>query len=250
VTAPTRSSRTGPNTPFGVCFDLFVRSQATRARLASLLTLGAVGVVIGVAIGSSDPVDAAESGADFVAGFGLTLFVPITTLVFASAVFGDLREDGSMVYLWLRPVSPRLVVLAGYLSTVTVVLPVVVVPLMIAAACTGGGAGVIAATAASASLAVLAYGALFLCLGLRVQRALVWGLAYILLWEGFVAEFGVTPARMAIRTYAGSLLAAVSDTEWRGTTTVSTAAAALVPLAVVLIALAYASRRFRRQDVA
>ncbi len=82
---------------------------------------------------------------------------------------------------------------------------------MIAAACTGGGPEVVAATAASSSLAVLAYGALFLCLGLRVQRALVWGLAYILLWEGFVAEFGVTPARVAIRTYAGSLLAAVSD---------------------------------------
>ncbi len=250
MTAPTRTPRTGPTTPFGVCFDLFVRSQVTRARLASLLALGAVGVVIGIAIGSSDPFDAAESGADLVAGFGLALFVPITTLVFASAAFGDLREDGSMVYLWLRPVSPRLVVLAGYLSAVSVVLPVVVVPLMIAAACTGAGGAVIAATAASASLAVLAYGALFLCLGLRLQRALVWGLAYILLWEGFVAEVGVTPARLAIRTYAGSLLAALSETEWRGTTTVITAAAVLVPIAIVLVALAYASHRFRRQDVA
>lgn len=246
----TRSSRTGPSTPFGVCFDLFVRSQATRARLASLLVLGAVGVVIGAAIGSSDPLDPATSGADFVAGFGLTLFVPITTLVFASAVFGDLRDDGSMVYLWLRPVSPRLVVLAGYLSAVTVVLPVVVVPLALAAALTGGGVEVISATIVAASLAVLTYGALFLCLGLRVQRALVWGLVYILLWEGFVAEAGVTPARLAIRTYAGSLLAAVSDTEWRGTTTVSTPAAVLVPLVVIVVALAYASRRFRRQDVA
>ena len=48
---------------------------------------------------------------------------------------------------------------------------------------------------------MVAYGGMFL-LGLRVKRALVWGLAYILLWEGFVASAGRSAARLAVRSWS------------------------------------------------
>ena len=35
-------------------------------------------------------------------GFGLALVLPVATLVFASASFGDLVDDQTLVYLWLR----------------------------------------------------------------------------------------------------------------------------------------------------
>lgn len=234
---------------FGVLYDLFIRSQATRARLGSLLALGALGMVIGAAIGSSDPVDPTSAGAYFVDTFGLSLVVPVTTLVFASAVFGDIREDGSMVYLWLRPVPARVTVAASYLATLTVVLPVVVIPLTIATALTSGGDDLVIGTAVAASIGVVSYGAVFLALGLRVQRALVWGLIYILLWEGFVTQAASTPGRMALHTYTSSALAHVAGTD-AGDVGTNFATALAVPVLVVLVALIYASRRFRRQDVA
>ena len=48
-----------------------------------------------------------EAGTSFIDAFGLSLLVPVTTLVFASAALGDPADDGTLVYLWLRPV-PRL----------------------------------------------------------------------------------------------------------------------------------------------
>jgi ABC-2 type transport system permease protein len=248
-TASVEPRPTRPTGAFGVCYALFLRSQATRARLASLLAMGVLGVIIGLAIGASDAVDPIQAGAHFITAYGLALLVPVTTLVFASAVFGDLREDGSMVYLWLHPVSPRVVTLAAYLSSVTVVLPVVVIPLGVAAALTGGGGDLIAGTVAAASMAVVVYGALFLALGLRVQRALVWGLVYILLLEGFVAQAGSTPAKVALRTYTQAILTDAAGTE-PGPSPVGFPWTILVPVAVVVVALAYTTWRFRHQDVA
>ena len=36
---------------------------------------------------------------------GFTMVVPIVALVFATAAFGDLKEDSTLVYLWLRPMD-------------------------------------------------------------------------------------------------------------------------------------------------
>jgi ABC-2 type transport system permease protein len=247
MTAPV--TRPGPSTPFGVCFDLFLRSQATRARVASLLAIGALGIVIGIAIGSSDTADLTEAGAGFIVGYGLALLVPVTSLVFASAVFGDLRDDGAMVYLWLRPLSPWLVSLSAYAATLAVVLPVVTVPLAIAASFTGGGSGLVGATVISCGLGVAVYVALFLALGLRVPRSLVWGLAYIMVWEGIIAQVGSTPARLGVRTYTQSVLIEVTGIDVDAHL-VAAPWMVLVPVAVIVGALGYTSLRFRRQDVA
>ena len=58
-------------------------------------------------------------------------------------------------------------------------------------------------TLLAGSLAVIAYGALFVLLGLWVRRALVWGLAYVLLWEGFIAVAGNNAPRLAMRATPG-----------------------------------------------
>src|SRR5690606_37553551 len=106
-----------------------------------------------------------------------------------------------------------------------------------------------AGTVASCALGAVAYGAGFTWLGLRVRRALVWGLTYILVWEGFVARAGATAARLSLRTYTRSLLARVADGPERFVE-VSAVAAVVVPLVVAVAATALAVRRLARQDVA
>jgi ABC-2 type transport system permease protein len=181
--------------------------------------------------------------------FGLTFLAPVCALVFATAAFGDIREDGSLVYLWLRPVRRWQVAVAAHLAALSIVVPLVVVPIVIGAAVISPEADVVAASAGAASVAVLAYSAVFLALGLRAARALIWGLVYVLLWEGFISQVGGAPAKLSIANYTRSILTHASGTAL-DQASASVVAAYAVPLVVAALALVYTARRFQRQDVA
>jgi ABC-2 type transport system permease protein len=230
-------------------YRVLLRTQVTKGRLIGLGLLGLVAVLLGVAVGASEAADPVEDGVQLVNQFGLSLFVPVVTLVFASAVLGDPNEDGTLVYLWLRPVARWRIALAAVGATLTVALPVIVLPMVAAAAATGAGGDLILGTLVSCVVATVAYAGMFTWLGLRVRRALVWGLAYILVWEGFVARAGATPARLAVRAHARSLLARIADGPER-LVEVSTTTAVVVPLAVAVVAFLLTARRLARQDVA
>lgn len=233
---------------FLAIYRLLLRSTATRGRIAALGALGALGVVVAAAIGS-DVRDAAR----FIDLFGLTVVVPLTTLVFASASLGDIIDDGTMVYLWLRPVPRVRVVAAAAAATITVVGPLVLIPLILAGAVTGAGTDLVAGAALAAFVGVLAYTGLFVTLGVRVRRSLVWGLVYVFIWEGFVANAGQTASRLAVRAYTRSILSDLA-LEPRfpplRLATISPFFSYAVPVLVLVLSLAYATRRMQRQDVA
>lgn len=232
---------------FEALYRLILRSQASRGRLALLGALGVVAIIIGIAIGTADSTD--KAGTDFVNEFGLTLVVPITTLVFASAALGDFIDDSTMVYLWLRPVQRWKLALSAAAASFTVVLPLVLVPLLIAAAATGKGGDLVAGTAAAATLGVAAYTGIFVMLGIRVRRSLLWGLFYVFIWEGFVSRAGETASRLAIRSYTSSVLSDATGFSLR-LADISAPWRYVTPLLVLVVALAYASHRLRVQDVA
>lgn len=230
-------------------YRLLLGTQVNRTRLAALGGLGVAAILVGFAIGRSDPVDPLVTGAAFINTFGLSVTVPVTTLVFASAALGDLTDDNTLVYLWVRPVRRWVVVVAAFLAAVTVTVPLVVVPLVVAASLTGGGRELVTGTVLAAGLGVITYAGLFTALGLRVRRALVWGLLYILIWEGFVARGGDNAARLAVRSVTATILASWSGADLR-LAVLAPRTAYIAPFAVVAVALLYATRRLNRQDVA
>jgi ABC-2 type transport system permease protein len=130
-----------------------------------------------------------------------------------------------------------------------VVLPLVVIPLLVGGLIISPDAALVGAILGSTVIGVVAYVAIFLALGLRTNRALLWGLVYILLWEGFVSRAGDAAARVSVSNYPRSILAHLSDVELE-LADASLIAGYLVPLAVAALAFAYACRRFQRQDVA
>lgn len=230
-------------------YRVTLRTQARKGRLAALALLGAVGVVVGLAIGLSDVREPLRAATNMINAFGLSLYAPVVTLVFASASLGDPAEDGTLVYLWLRPV-PRWQIVAGtYLATLTVTLPLVLVSLGLAATLSGAGHGLVRGTLVSATLAVVAYGGIFTWLGLRVRRALVWGLAYILLWEGFVASAGKSASRLAVRAYTRSVLSQATGIDLK-LGSVSPFFAVVVPIGVAIVWASLTVRRLRRAEVA
>jgi len=230
-------------------YRLLLRSQVSRARVLALLAIGIVGIVVGFAIGAGDRIDELRAGARFINTFGLSLLVPVTALVFSAAALGDPSEDGTLVYLWLRPVRRSRIVIAAAASSFTVAWPLVVIPLAVAAWATGGGSALVTATVVASTLALVAYTGIFCALGLRVKRSLVWGLLYIFIWEGFVATANDTAGRLAVRTYSRSVLTEIADVTLRFSA-ISSPYRWIVPPLVAVVALAYATRRLRRQDVA
>jgi ABC-2 type transport system permease protein len=230
-------------------YAMFLRSLVRPGRLIGLLALGGVGILLGIAIGASTTADPIDDGTIMITTYGLAVVVPVTTLLLAASVLGDPNEDGTLVYLWLRPITRWRIVVAATGATLTVALPVVVVPMVIAAVATGAGAPLVRGTFAAATLGTIAYAGVFTWLGLRVRRAVVWGLAYILVWEGFVARAGTTPSRLAIRANTRSLLTHMSHGPTR-LISVSKPTAIIIPLLAAAIGVVLTVWRLHRQDVA
>jgi ABC-2 type transport system permease protein len=229
-------------------YRLFLRSQLVKGRIVGIGVLGLLAVLLAVAV-RANSTPGGDDGAQLVSAYGLALFVPVAVLLFASAVLGDPDEDGTLVYLWLRPVARWRIVVAALAATLTICAPLVVLPMAIAAAVTGGGGALVAGAVASCGLAALSYASLFTYLGLRTKRSLVWGLAYILIWEGFVARAGATASRLSVRASTRSLLGHVADGP-RDLVELSLTSSVAIPALAAAVALVLTIRRLTTQDVA
>lgn len=231
-------------------YRVLVRALATRGRVVGLGAVAALMVLIATAVRGGELVNHPGAAYRLVAGYGLAGLVPVTSLVFASAAFGDLVEDRTLVHVWLRPVARWKLVAVALAASLTVTLPFTVVPVAVAALVTGQGAGFALWSAVAALLGVLTYSTLFLGLGLKVQRALAWGLVYVLIWEGAIGNVGAGLARVAVRLYTRSLVATATDGEVGLRYGVGRTPAIVVPVVVTVLALWWTVRMLRRTDVA
>ena len=227
---------------------VLVRQLLTVGRAAALSVLAAAVIVVSWAVGVNDTATS-EDSLRVVVELGFAVMVPIVALVFATAALGDMREDGTLVYLWLRPMQRWPVVVGACTAAFTISVPFTVVPVTLAAVASDGGSDLVYGAMIAGLVAVVAYTALFVFLGLLVRNAVVWGLAYILVWEAIAAGFGTFPARMAIRGYTRSILTGKVGIELE-LADVSLTAGIVVPLLIALGAIILGSVRLSRLDVA
>jgi ABC-2 type transport system permease protein len=231
-------------------YGLILRQLVTRGRLVALLLVGVVVGAVAAAVGSSDSVDdPLEAAVRVIADLGFITLVPVVALVFASAALGDARDDGTLVYLWLRPMDRWPVVLGAWMASVTVSLPLTIVPLGIAAVLVDGGGTLVSATVLASVVGVIAYSALFVLFGLLFRNSIVWGLGYVLVWEGIVAAFGSFAAKLAVRGYTRSIITARTGVDL-DLGDLSLGVAVAVPLIAAVVALVAASFRLRSMEVA
>ena len=175
---------------------LFLRLLATKGRLLALSGLTIVMLLLAFITGrSSTPINDTWT---LFRSFGLSGIIPIAALVMGSSAFGDLIDDRTLVHLWLRPANRALIVAAAWMAAVLVCIPFTVVGITVSLALAKMPGGAILGGSLSALLGTLAYTAVFLALGLKLRRALPWGLAYILIWEGVLANAGQGLARFAL----------------------------------------------------
>ena len=233
---------------FGALFDVMLRLQFNRTRVLALGALGVIGILVGIALRFSDNVTT-STRIDFINGFGLAVVLPVATLVFASASFGDLVDDQTLVYLWLRDVPRWMLTASATLSTLAIVVPLVALPLVATAAAAELDGDAILASVVATIVGALGYTGAFTALGLRTKRALVWGLLYIFIWEQFVARAGHSVRRFALSAYTRSVLSKISGIDIKEAD-ISSVFAVVIPIVVGIAAFAYITNRLHRHDVA
>ncbi len=183
-----------------------IPAVATRGRIIAMLLIGAAGIAIGVVLRRADATTTDMT--EFAALFGLTIFVPLVALVISTASLGSLVEDKTLVYFWLRPLGRWQISTASLLAGLAVLLPLILVPMGILGIVTGD-TDALQGILAGSLVGLVAYTSVFTMLGLFTQRALAWGLLYVLLWEGLVAGFSRSAGWLAIRTYTDGALSRV-----------------------------------------
>ena len=96
--------------------------------------------------------------------------------------------------------------------------------------------------------AQVAYSAVFCGLGLRVRRALAWGLAYLLIWEQAVGRVSHGAARASLFINARSLVAYIADRP-PPRNAVAPATAVILLLVVSVVAVLLTTRSLNRGEV-
>ena len=132
--------------------------------------------------------------------------------MFGTTAFGGEVDDGTLIYLLVKPLARwrrRLEVLVVALSTFAVMLPAIVLPWFIVQ---NPDLPFKAVTAflIGAALASAIYSAFFLGLGLVTKRALVFGLVYVIGFEGVLSRSLGGLRAFSIREFANTVAQAMS----------------------------------------
>ncbi len=211
-------------------------------RIAVLVVLAALAIVIAIVMRASDGGVTPEEGAGFLVWYGLSIVLPFGALLVASDAFGDLRDERTLVYLWLRPMRAASATAGTAGAALTVVVGLLVVPLIVA------GLILDVPMADGALVAAVAYVGAFVAFGMLLSRPLLVGLLLLLVWENVIGSLSAATARLTIRSYAASL---VVEEGWDVGTPVgrSFVASLAVPLAVAAAGLLLTTWGWRRAEV-
>jgi ABC-2 type transport system permease protein len=176
--------------------------------------------------------------------------VPLVVLAIATSAFGNEIEDRTLANLTLSPIPRWRIVAAKLLASITIAAPLIV----LSAAATAhvaflGEWNATIAVAAGAAAALVMYASLFVWLGLASAQAVGVGLLYIVLWEGFFAQFVAGVRLLSIRYYAIALMHGLDERRFEIYDHASLAAALSTTAIVTGGFLLLAIRRLRRMDV-
>jgi ABC-2 type transport system permease protein len=222
-------------------------------RLIIIALLVALPLVLPAVFAAGADIDPSVFTLDLFRQLVLPVLLPVVALTFSTSSLGSELRDGTITNLLLKPI-PRPAVLgskylAAVLSSLLVLLPAEAVGHVIVAGGLGSTellGGMLLATV----VGTLAYCALGVLLSLLMARALLVGLAYVLLWEGAVVSVAPSPSSLSIRGYTEGVLAAVLHGGGLDLPTrLGPVSATVLAAVVTLAALALAVRRLERMDI-
>ena len=161
-----------------------VRGLLGRRRLLLMLALAAIPVVLGVLVS----LRGGRPDVDRVLGVLIVQTVmPLVALILGTATLGSEIEDGTAVYLFIKPIQRWVIALAKIVvavsATIMLVVPVTIVTGLLIGGTDPDSVQTTMAFAVACIAGGSAYAAVFVALSSLTARALIGGLIYVLLWE-------------------------------------------------------------------
>jgi ABC-2 type transport system permease protein len=196
-----------------VIAGITLRQLLSRRRTILLLLLGAVMVLVALALRIGvDPIERPRVASVLLETFGIATLMPLVALLFGTAAIGAELEEGTAIYLLAKPI-PRWVILITKLalaSACSVLLTCV--PILLSGLVAGGiQNGLVLAFALAAVAGSVIYCAIFVALSLITGRALVFGLGYVLIWEGVLAGLFAGTQTFSVRQQTLALADALTN---------------------------------------
>jgi ABC-2 type transport system permease protein len=225
------------------------RQLLGRRRVLLLLVLGAVLVLVALAyrLAGADDDDLAWT-AGLLENFGIATLMPLVALVLGTGAIGAEIEDGTIVYILAKPIS-RSVIVATKLAVATAAAALLTCgPILLAGIIAAGGMGdgLVLGFTLAAAIGTLLYTALFVALSLVTGRALVFGLFYVLLWEGFLAALFAGTRTFSVRQHTLAFAEAIGNPPRDAfDASLDLAPALIVGGALLVISVVVAIRRLR-----
>lgn len=232
-----------------------LRQLLSRRRTLLLVLLSALLLLVALIrrlSGASDGTDTRFT-ADLLDLLGVGVLMPLVALLFGTGAMGAELEDGTAVYLLAKPISRLSVAVTKLTVAVVCSLLLTSVPIFLAGLIAGGSAATSLAIgfAVASAIGTAVYCTVFLALSLVTSRAFIFGLAYVLIWEGFLA--GLFPGTRTFSVHQQTLafaqaIANPPSDVFKADLALGTAAAVAAVIAV--LAFAIALRRMMRLEIA
>jgi ABC-2 type transport system permease protein len=186
----------------GVIARITLRQLLSRRRTLLLLLLGGVVVLVaGIFRLAGEEARALPFTSGLLSNLGVGTLMPLVALIFGTGAIGAEIEDGTAIFLLAKPISRRTIVLTKVAVAAVCSAALTCGPMLLAGLIAAGGLGegLVPGMAAAAAIGSLLYCAVFVALSLITSRALVFGLAYVLIWEGLLAGLFAGTRTFSIR---------------------------------------------------
>jgi len=191
----------------------YITARGLFGRRRVLLLLPLPLLLIGLAlICESNDVSPLDWGQPVIVGLGLAVVLPVIALIVGTGVLGSEVDDGTIVHILTKPLPRRDIILAKLMVAAGVSAVTAAVPLFVAGVL-ADSARLGLALAAAAAIGALAYTALFLLLSLLTRRPVLFGLAYILVWEGLLGNLVSGTRSFSIEQYVITFADRIAPTD-------------------------------------
>jgi ABC-2 type transport system permease protein len=237
----------------GVIARITLRQLLSRRRTLLLLLLGGVLVLAALIFRlAGEEARALPFTAGLLSTLGIGTLMPLVALIFGTGAIGAEIEDGTAIFLLAKPISRVSIVLTKLAVAALCSAALTCGPMLLAGLIAAGGLGegLVVGMTAAAAIGALLYCSVFVAVSLITGRALVFGLAYVLIWEGLLAglfagtrTFSIRQLTLAFADAIGGIPADV----FHAPITVTTAL--LVGAAILVIATVIAIRRLGAYEI-
>jgi len=238
----------------GVIARITLRQLLSRRRTILLLLLGLVMILVALALRvGGNPANAQQVTGTLLSTMGIGTLMPLVALLFGTGAIGSELEDGTAVYLLAKPISRATILFTKLVVAIACSIPITCVPIFLAGILGAGGLGdglVIAFTLAAVAGTAI-YCTVFVALSLITGRALIFGLGYVLIWEGLLAGLFAGTRTFSVRQQTLAFADALTDVPrsvFHAELDLTTAL--VVAIVVGVGATVLAVRRLRRIEIA